>query len=41
VTTVVEALAAQAVALRARLGDGICPAARDAFVDWLAVTLGG
>jgi len=41
VTTVVQALAAGALALREREGDGLRPAARDAFVDWLAVTLGG
>jgi len=41
VSSVVGALAERAVALRDEEGERIRPAARDAFVDWLAVTLGG
>jgi len=41
VKTIVAALAERAVALREQEGARIRPAARDAFVDWLAVTLGG
>ena len=40
-TGVVNALAERAVALRATEGDAIRPTARDAFADWLGVTLGG
>ena len=40
-TTVVGALAERALAVREEEGEQVRPAARDAFADWLAVTLGG